>query len=136
MQERMEGLQGWMAEIERKQARMTRFGGAAAILAVLAAAGALALGIINKNDAATKDDVDELTTKVNELGASLEQQTEKQLKGLQGRLSSIDQRLSAVEQKQSQLQTQVQALETRAASGKGAAATVPTVPPVVGGTTP
>ena len=48
MGERMEGLQGWMAEIERKQERMTKFGGGAAILAVLLSGGALALGIINK----------------------------------------------------------------------------------------
>src|SRR5688572_27274414 len=60
MQERIEGLQGWMAEIERRQARMTYFGGAAALVAIAASAGALYLGITTKDDAATKDDVDEI----------------------------------------------------------------------------
>src|SRR5687768_9672797 len=46
LNERMEGLQGWMAEIERKQDRMTKIGGGAAIVAVLASAAALALGVI------------------------------------------------------------------------------------------
>ena len=48
----MEGLQGWMAEIERKQERMTYFGGARRSLAVLARPAALYLGIINKQDSA------------------------------------------------------------------------------------
>ena len=33
----MEGLQGWMAEIERKQGRMTYFGIAGVVIAILAA---------------------------------------------------------------------------------------------------
>src|SRR6266536_681249 len=41
LQERMEGLQGWMAEIERKQGRMTYFGLAAVVIAILAAGAAL-----------------------------------------------------------------------------------------------
>ncbi len=79
VEERMEGVQGWMAELEKKQERTTRVGGIAMGLAVLAAASALVLGILNKQDAATTEDVDELTEKVNALGASVEQQTEKQL---------------------------------------------------------
>ena len=102
MEERIEGLQGWMAEIERKQERMTRFGGAAVILAVLAAGGAIALGVINQQNAASEDDVDELTEKVNELGASLKSGTEKQLKALGGRIDGLEQQVATLQQTQAQ----------------------------------
>ena len=83
IEDRMEGVQGWMAELEKRQERTSRVGGIALLLAILAAGGALALGILNKQDAATTEDVDELTSKVNALGASVEKQTETQLKGHQ-----------------------------------------------------
>jgi len=120
MKERMEGLQGWMAEIEKKQSRMTRFGGAAAILAVAASGGALALGIINQQNAATDDDIDELQERVDGLVPALEQQTEKQLKGINTRLDTIEQRIGAVEQKQTQTDSQVQSLQNQPRGGAGA----------------
>ena len=59
LQERMEGLQGWMAEIERKQGRMTYFGAAAVLIAILAAGAALYFGTTAKSDTdRTQDDVD------------------------------------------------------------------------------
>ena len=64
LQERMEGLQGWMAEIERKQGRLTYFGIAGIVFALLAGGAALYIGLAAKNDSATKDDVDALTKKV------------------------------------------------------------------------
>ena len=51
----MEGLQGWMAEIERKQERMTYFGGGAAVARGAAARPARwRSGIINKQDSAPR----------------------------------------------------------------------------------
>src|SRR4051812_27774496 len=41
LNERIAGLQGWMAEIERKQGRMTYFGAAAVLIAIAAAGAAL-----------------------------------------------------------------------------------------------
>ena len=109
MNERMEGLQGWMAEIERKQERMTKIGGGAAILAVLLSGGALALGIINKQDASSKDDVDDLTEQVNELGASIKSDTEEQLKAINGRVDAVEQQVKTIQQTQA---TQTQDIAT------------------------
>lgn len=109
MNERIEGVQGWMAEIERKQARMTRIGGAAAILAVLLSGGALALGIINMQDASSKDDVDDLTEQVNELGASIKADTEEQLKAINGRVDAVEQQVKTIQQTQT---TQTQDIAT------------------------
>jgi len=125
MAERMEGLQGWMAEIERKQERMTRFGTAAAILAVLLAGGALALGVINQQNTSSKDDVDELTSQVNELGASLKSDTEEQLKTIGGRIDAVEQQLKTIQQTQTTQTQEIATLKSQSATAgaaKGATA--------------
>lgn len=111
LQERMEGVQGWMAELEKKQERATRIGGVALGLAILAAAGALALGIMNKQDAATKDDIADLTTKVNDLGSSVEEQTESQLKSINDRLTTLEAQISSMNERQRKAETQISSLQ-------------------------
>ena len=113
MNERMEGLQGWMAEIERKQERMTKLGGGAAILAVVLSGGALALGIINKQDASSKNDVDNLTEQVNELGASIKTDTEDQLSAINGRIDAIDQQVKTIQQTQTTQTQDIAALKSQ-----------------------
>ena len=124
VEERMEGVQGWMAELEKRQERSTRVGGIAVGLAVLAAAGALVLGILNKQDAATTEDVDELTEKVNALGASVEQQTERQLKGINQRLATVEQQIASINERQRKAEADIADAQeqTRADVAAGAAA--------------
>jgi uncharacterized protein HemX len=128
LQERMEGLQGWMAEIEKKQERTSRVGGLAAILAILASGGALALGVMNKQDAATDDDVNELTEKVSELGSSVEKQTETQLKAINGRIAGLEQQIDNLNTRQRETEAEITALQTQvgnAAAASNAAAEKP-----------
>lgn len=136
MQERMEGLQGWMAEIERKQERTSRFGAVAVILAMLAAGGALALGVINKQDAATTDEVDALATSVNELGASVEQQTEKQLKAINARLAGLEQQVDSLNRQQRQAEARIATLQTRVNQADAAAAAARAPAPAAPGSKP
>jgi uncharacterized protein HemX len=131
MGERMEGLQGWMAEIERKQSRMTRFGGLAAILAIAAAGGALALGIMNQQDAATKDDVDELQQQVETLSGEIEKQTEKQLGTLNQKITGFEGRIASLEKQQKQNAATIATLQSQANTAKRGAA-VPTTPALPG----
>ncbi len=123
MKERIEGLQGWMAEIERKQQRMTRIGGAGLILAILAAGGALALGIINNQNAASDDDLDALREQVNGLSAEIGQQTEEQLGSLNQRIGQIQNQLRSLQQQQQQNATTIsnlqQQLNQQQAAGGG-----------------
>jgi archaellum component FlaC len=122
MQERMEGLQGWMAEIERKQERMTKVGGATALLAVLASGGAIALGVINQQNSATEADVDDLTEQVNELGTSVKEQTEKGLKSANTRLDALDAKITSLETQQATITQDIATLKTQqaaAATAKG-----------------
>ena len=129
VEERMEGVQGWMAELEKKQERSTRVGGIAVGLAVLASAGALVLGILNKQDAATTDDVDELTEKVNQLGSSVAQQTEQQLKSINQRLATVEQQIASINERQRKAEADIATLKSNqnaaAAAADAAAAAKP-----------
>jgi uncharacterized protein HemX len=121
MQERMEGMQGWMAEIEKRQERSSRFGGIVVLLAILASGAALALGVMNKQDAATQDDIDSLTDKVNDLGSSVEQQTETQLSSIDQRLAALEQQIKSLTTRQRDSENQVEKLQNRVADAEAAA---------------
>jgi septal ring factor EnvC (AmiA/AmiB activator) len=81
---------------------MTYFGAAAAALAVVVSAVALFLAVTTKNDAATKDDLDQLTERVDGLKQSVTAATEKQLKATSETLGSLDQRIEALSSAQKQ----------------------------------
>ena len=119
IEERMEGVQGWMAELEKTPGAHKRVGGIALLLAVLAAGGALALGILNKQDAATTDDVDELTAKVNALGSSVEKQTETQLKGINERLGSLERQVASLNERQRKAEADIATLRARRERRRG-----------------
>jgi uncharacterized protein HemX len=119
MQERMEGLQGWMAEIERKQGRMTYFGGAAALLALLAAGAAVYLGISNQSDKASKSDVDALTTKVNTLQDAVNKNTAATQKTLNTTVTGLQATIQGLEQKEAQDASKIASLESQVAAGAG-----------------
>ena len=144
MQERMEGLQGWMAEIERKQGRMTYFGAAAVLIAILAAGAALYFGITAKNDSGdAMDDLDSLETKVDGLARAVNQSTKQTQDTINNSISQLQGSIADLQKKQakdaaniSTLQSQVQALNRPAAGAlnQGGAAT-PTPAPAPGTTT-
>jgi septal ring factor EnvC (AmiA/AmiB activator) len=122
MQERMEGLQGWMAEIERKQGRMTYFGAAAAGLAVLAAAAALYLGITTKNDAATKDDVDAVSQDLGDVQQEVKRAVEKELKTTNDQIATLKQASDDLRQKQAQDAEDIATLQSQSTTRNGAGA--------------
>ena len=129
MNERMEGLQGWMAEIERKQERMTRIGGIALVVAIAAAAAAIALGVLGQQSAASDDDLDKLRDDVNALSGEVERQTEKQLGGLNQKLTTLEGKVTSLEQQQRQNAATIANLESRSnRRGGGAGAALPAVP--------
>ena len=135
VQERIEGLQGWMAEIERKQGRMTYFGAAGLLVAILAAGAAIYLGITNQQDSADKDDFNALEKRVTELGDSLKSSTEEQLKTLNSNLGTLEQRLDAIDQKQKQTETTLESLQKQI-NQQAAAQPAPGATTTPGTTTP
>jgi hypothetical protein len=128
LSERMEGLQGWMAEIERKQRRMTYFGAVGVALAALAAAAGLYLAITTPNSA-SKDDFDDLEAQVESLQEEVTQATADQarLKALNSSIQSLDARIAAGEQKAAQTASEIAALKSQVA--KAAATPAPTATP-------
>ncbi len=142
LQERIEGLQGWMAEIERRQGRMTYFGAAGLLIAILAAGAALYFGLTTKNDSATKSDVDQLTKKVDALQAAATKNSKDTQNALNASVAQLQQSIAALQKQQSQNAANISTLQSQAASGAlgkggagaGAVITPPTTTPTT--TTP
>ena len=125
LQEHMEGLQGRMAEIERKQGRLTYFGIAGIVLALLAGGAALYIGLAAKNDSATKSDVDALTKKVDALQAAATKNSKETQNALNASAAQLQASISALQRQQSQNAASIATLQSQAtagAFGKGAAA--------------
>jgi uncharacterized protein HemX len=139
LQERMEGLQGWMAEIERKQGRMTYFGVAGVVIAILAAGAALYFGLTAKSDSATKGDVDALTKRIDALEAAAAKNSKDTQAALNASVSQLQQSIASIQKQQSQNAANIATLQSQAASGafgKGAGAgTGTTITPTPGTTT-
>ena len=124
MQERMEGMQGWMAEIERKQGRITYFGIAGVVIALLAAGAALYFGLTAKSDSATKGDVDALTKRIDALEAAATKNSKDTQAALNSSVSQLQQSIAAVQKQQTQNAASISSLQSQASAGafgKGAA---------------
>jgi hypothetical protein len=137
LQERMEGLQGWMAEIERKQGRMTYFGIAGVVIAILASGAAIYLGLTTKSDSASKGDLDELSRRIDSLEAAATKNSKDTQAALNSSVSQLQQSIASVQQQQTANAASIATLQSQASAGalgKGAAAGT-TVTPTPGTTT-
>jgi uncharacterized protein HemX len=138
LQERIEGLQGWMAEIERKQARLTYFGGLALLLALAAAGVALYFGITNQSDSARKNDLDALTKRVDSLQGAVAKNSKDTQNALNASIAQLQQSISGLQKQQAQAAANISTLQSQVASGAlnqnqapttpGAAPTTPATP--------
>jgi uncharacterized protein HemX len=125
LMERMEGLQGWMAEIERKQGRMTYFGAAAILIAILAAGAALYFGITSKSDSATKDDLDAVEKKVDGLEQAVTKNNQATQQTLNSTLTGLQNSIQTLQKQRAEDAANISTLQSQVASGalnKGAAA--------------
>lgn len=139
LQERIEGLQGWMAEIERKQGRITYFGAAGLLIAILIGGAALYFGLTTKSDSATKSDVDALTKKVDALQAAATKNSKDTQTALNSSVAGLQASISALQKQGAQNAANVATLQAQAASGafaKGGAATATPTPLTPTTTTP
>jgi uncharacterized protein HemX len=124
LQERMEGLQGWMAEIERKQGRMTYFGLAGVVIAILAAGAALYVGLTAKSDSATKGDLDGLSKRIDTLEAAAAKNSKDTQAALNSSVAQLQQSIAAIQKQQSQNAASIATLQSQVSAGalsKGAA---------------
>lgn len=123
VQERIEGLQGWMAEIERRQGRTAYFGAVAVLIAIAAAGAALYFGITAKNDSATKGDVDALKERVDALQSSVTKNTKDTQNTINATIATLQSSIQALQKQQAQNAASISTLQSQAAAGgKGTAA--------------
>ena len=110
---RIDGLRGWLEEIERKQGRMQYFGGAGLLIAIAASGAALYFGITTHNDSATKSDLDEVKKDIAALRTEVEQSAQSK-KSLDQTVTSLQQQLKSVQAKQAQTDQQLNSLRNQA----------------------
>jgi uncharacterized protein HemX len=138
LQERIEGLQGWMAEIERKQGRITYFGIAGLVIAILAAGAALYFGLTAKSDSATKGNLDALTKRIDALEAAATKNSKDTQAALNSSVSQLQQSIAAVQKQQTQNAADIASLQAQASAGafgKGAGGAGTTLTPGAATTT-
>ena len=117
LQERIEGLQGWMAEIERRQARTTYFGGLALLLALGAAGAALYFGLTTHSDSATKSDLDALSNRVNSLQGAVTKNSKDTQSALNTSIAQLQQSIANLQKQQAQAAANISTLQSQVASG-------------------
>lgn len=125
LQDRVEGLQGWVAEIERKQARRTYFGALAVLLAIAAAGAALYFGLTNRSDSAKKSDLDALTTRVDSLEGAVTKNSKDTQNALNASIAQLQQSISGLQKQQAKTAATISTLQSQVAANaaaKGAAA--------------
>jgi polyhydroxyalkanoate synthesis regulator phasin len=128
--ERIQGLQGWMAELERKQARLTYFGIAGIVIALLAAGAALYFGLTAHSDSAKKSDLDALSKRVDSLEGAVAKNSKDTQATLNDTVNRLQASITAIQKQQAQSAASITALQSQAAAGafnsKGAGATTGT----------
>jgi uncharacterized protein HemX len=141
LEERIEGLQGWMAVLERRQARITYFGGLMLLLALGAAGAALYFGLNAHSDSATKKDLDALTNRVNSLQGAVTKNSKDTQNALNASIAQLQRSIGNLQKQQAQASANISTLQSQVAAGaltKKAATpgATPTAPGATTTTTP
>jgi uncharacterized protein HemX len=126
LQERIEGLQGWMAELERKQARLTYFGALALLLAIAAAGAALYFGLTNRSDSAKESDLDALTKRVDSLEGAVTKNSQDTQNALNASIAQLQQSISGLQKQQAKTAGKISTLQSQVAANAAAKAAAPT----------
>jgi hypothetical protein len=120
---RIDGLRGWLDQIERKQSRMTYFMVAGLLIALATAGVALYLGITNNQDSATTGDLNGVKDQISKLESG-QATTQSQLKAINAQLSALNGRVTTAERS-------AQAAKQAAATSAAGANTLPSLTPTV-----
>jgi septal ring factor EnvC (AmiA/AmiB activator) len=114
-----------MAELERKQARLTYFGALALLLAIAAAGAALYFGLTNRSDSAKKSDLDALTKRVDSLQGAVTKNSKDTQNALNASIAQLQQSISGLQKQQTKTAATISTLQAQVAANaaaKGAAA--------------
>lgn len=101
---RIDGVRGWLDQIEHRQSRISYFGIAGLLIALATAAVALYLGIGAQQEKASRTGLDEVKAQVGRVQAEAAASLDNQVKALNGRINSLQLRLTVAEQQAQQAQ--------------------------------
>jgi uncharacterized protein HemX len=103
---RIDGLRGWLDQIERRQSRMTYIGVAAVLIALAASGVALYLGITANQDMAKQTDLEKVQQEVSKVGTESQSQVDATVKGLNDKITALQQQVTAAQQQAQQAKQQ------------------------------
>ncbi len=105
---RIDGLRGWLDQIERRQSRMTYIMVAGVLIALATAGVALYLAVTTNQDAVTKGDFDDLSEEVSQVRTQAQSDTQAQVKALSDQITALQRRVAAAEVTAQQAKTAAQ----------------------------
>jgi len=119
-QTRLEGLRAWVVQLDRNLGIRTYILGAIGLLALAAGVVAVVLVLQLKQDAATKGDVDALSTQLSTVQDAATQAAEDKVKSLDDRISELETKVDGLSGDQSSLERELQTLKQEVStSGSG-----------------
>lgn len=111
VEERLDGIGSWLAQVDRKLGIRTYALGAALVLALAAAAVSLVLVLQLRDDAATKDDIGALSEQISAAEESAAQTAAEEIDALGDRMSQLESRVTALQGGQTDTDQQISVLE-------------------------
>ena len=111
LQERMEGLRAWLAQLDRKLGLRTYVGAAIAVLTLAAAVVALVLVLSLRQDAATEDDVQALRDEISSVEQSASQAADSRVSALEQRLDDLEDEVNRISTAQSTSRRELEVIQ-------------------------
>lgn len=125
----IDGLRGWVDQIERKQNRMTWIAAAGLLVALAAAGVALYFGITTHNDAATEGDLNGVRNELSTLSGEVDA-ANKGKKSVGQQITALQSQVQGLESRNQQLTQQISSLRQQGGAASpaipGATPTAPT----------
>jgi TolA-binding protein len=116
-QDPIDGLRAWVAQLDRSLGVRTYLLGAISVLGLAAGVVAVVLVLQLKQDAATKDDVDALSTQLSTVQDAAAQAAEDKVKSLDDRISALETKVDGLSGDQSNLQRELDSLKQEVSPG-------------------
>lgn len=150
LDERLDGMRAWIAQVDRKLGIRTYAGAAAVVLALAAGIVGVVLAVSAKDDSATKDDVNVLRDQIESVSQEAVASTKSDLSSLSDRLDALETKVDSMTATQrttsseldvaqsdiEELRNQISDLQRRSQSGAAASSptTTTTTTTTTGGT--
>jgi TolA-binding protein len=116
-QDPIAGLRAWLAQLDRSLGVRTYILGAISVLGLAAGVVAVVLVLQLKQDSASKDDVNALSTQLSTVSDQAAQAAKDKVKSLDDRISALETKVDGLSGDQSNLQQELDTLKQQVASG-------------------